>query len=144
MMPRPWPGLAQRQAIAADFYGVVTDVARDIAQRHPDPDVRRAAIEDPIYIRPEPTARERAAIGPPLRPSDVVLGIHHGRADVALDRHFITLYETGISQGARRDAIAMATQVRQTLLHELDHHLGRNHTLASVLVAATILSPQGG
>ncbi|KKK87466.1 hypothetical protein LCGC14_2752950 [marine sediment metagenome] len=127
-----------------DFATLVTDVVQDIVTHHPDAAVRQAILEDPIYMRMQPTAEERAAIAPPVSKSDIVLGIHHGRWDIAQQHHFIVLYQNGIGQGARGNALAMEQQVRETLLHEVDHHLGRNHTLGSVLVAATLLHTQGG
>ena len=112
--------------------------AIDAAQNSPDEAVRFAIHYVPVYVQARPTHDMAVAGG---CPSCTYLGLWaqswpgYTARDLGIQQEnwhgVIFMFEEGI----RRQGVPLSIQAQQTLFHEIDHALQRDHVLEHLKVA---------
>jgi len=112
--------------VTPDFLGAV-QTAMYRASNHPDPAVRYAANNVPIYPFPKADRSQANAAG---CPNCTYLGLWADHwSGYPTKRHgLIWLFEDGI----RRDGADLDACVYNVLMHEIDHALQRDHILEAM------------
>ena len=136
-------GLPTRPSEA--FARMVDDMKDNIGNSHPDLSVRYVMKNVPIFPAIVPTPQQAKAAGCE-KCTFLGLWANSWPGYPASKHGDIWVFEDGVVKQAKNKGIPVQAQVEDTLIHEAQHALGRDHVLeamhhASPLVAALYAQP---
>ena len=109
---------------AREFDACVSDAIASV------PPAIRNALDNVAFVV-EPIVRRKKAREIALRSGDVLLGLYEGIPKVQRSAHYgwvlpdkITIFQRPIETLCNSDPVQITRMVRETVLHEVGHHLG--------------------